>query len=122
MDAARERGYADGGFRIFDIFDKAKPKLIKHQKTFGFGVHRFDVDENYAYMATEMEGYISNILVIYDVKDPSNPTEVSLVGTYQVNIWPVARNRPGIAIKTDSITRSGSAMKCGRRSGMPVSG
>ncbi|HIM77912.1 MAG TPA: RNA polymerase subunit sigma-70, partial [Rhodospirillales bacterium] len=84
MDATRERGYADGGFRIFDISDKAKPKLIKHQKTFGFGVHRFDVDENYAYMSTEMEGYISNILVIYDVKDPSNPTEVSRVGTYQV--------------------------------------
>ena len=122
MDATRERGYADGGFRIFDISDKAKPKLIKHQKTFGFGVHRFDVDENYAYMSTEMEGYIGNILVIYDVKDPSNPTEVSRVGTYQVNNWPVARNRPGIAIKTDSITRSGSAMKCGRRSGMPVSG
>jgi len=77
MDSAMERGYADGGFRIFDISDKAKPKLIKHQKTFGFGVHRFDGDENYAYMSTEMEGYIGNILVIYDVKDPSNLTEVS---------------------------------------------
>lgn len=77
MDAARERGYADGGFRIFDISDKTKPKLITHERTFGFGVHRFDVDENYAYMSTEMEGYIGNILVIYDVKDPSKPKEVS---------------------------------------------
>ena len=77
MDAARERGYADGGFRIFDISDKAKPKLITHEKTHGFGVHRFDVDENYAYMSTEMEGYIGNILVIYDIKDPDKPIEVS---------------------------------------------
>ena len=77
MDAARERGYGDGGFRIYDIADKANPKLITHERTFGFGVHRFDVDENYAYMSTEMEGYIGNILVIYDVKDPSKPIEVS---------------------------------------------
>ncbi|MEE8351534.1 MAG: hypothetical protein V3R37_05005 [Rhodospirillales bacterium] len=77
LDAANERGYGEGGFRIYDIADKTKPKLIHHEKTFGFGVHRFDVDENYAYMSTEMEGYIGNILVIYDMKDPANPTEVS---------------------------------------------
>ncbi len=57
LDAARERGYADGGFRIYDVSDKARPKLIADHKTFGFGVHRFDVDENYAYISTEMEGY-----------------------------------------------------------------
>ena len=37
---------ADGGFRIFDISDKTKPKLITHERTFGFGVHRFDVGDN----------------------------------------------------------------------------
>lgn len=77
LDSARERGYAEGGFRIFDVSDKAKPKLISHEKTFGFGVHRFDVDERYAYMSTEMEGYIGNILVNYDIQDPARPTEVS---------------------------------------------
>jgi hypothetical protein len=39
LDAARERGYRDGGFRIYDIADKARPRLIHHQKTYGFGVH-----------------------------------------------------------------------------------
>jgi hypothetical protein len=77
LDAARERGYGDGGFCIYDISDKVNPKLLCHKKTHGFGVHRFDVDENYAYMSTEMEGYIGNILVVYDYRDPADPKEVS---------------------------------------------
>ena len=77
LDQARERGYGDGGFRIYDISDKSRPVLLSHTRTFGFGVHRFDVDENYAYISTEMEGYIGNILVIYDITEPKAPKEVS---------------------------------------------
>ena len=77
LDAARERGYHEGGFRIYDISDKSNPRLLSDTKTFGFGVHRFDVDENYAYISTEMEGYIGNILVTYDISNPENPVEVS---------------------------------------------
>ena len=55
----------------------AKPKLIHHQLTGGIGVHRFDMDERYAYISTEMEGFIGNILVIYDMRDPRRPQEVS---------------------------------------------
>ena len=77
LEAARERGYSDGGFKVYDISDKANPKEIAYQRTFGFGVHRFDADENYAYMSTEMEGYVGNILVVYDMKKPAQPTEVS---------------------------------------------
>jgi hypothetical protein len=72
-----QRGYSDGGFRVWDISDRAKPRLIAHQKTFGFGVHRFDMDERYAYISTEMEGYVGNILVIYDLKDPARPEEIA---------------------------------------------
>jgi hypothetical protein len=77
LDAARERGYRDGGFRIYDIADKARPRLIHHQKTYGFGVHRFDVDQRYAYISTEMEGYLGNIMVIYDIRDPARPGEMA---------------------------------------------
>lgn len=77
LDAARERGYDGGGFRVWDISDKTAPRLLSYVRTFGFGTHRFDMDENYAYISTEMEGYVGNILVIYDLSDPSNPTEVS---------------------------------------------
>src|SRR5262249_2261240 len=55
----------------------AEPKEIVHQKTGGIGVHRFDMDERYAYISTEMKGYIGNILVIYDIRDPQRPAEVS---------------------------------------------
>jgi hypothetical protein len=40
-------------------------------------VHRFDVDETYAYISTEMEGYLGNILVIYDMREPARPSEVA---------------------------------------------
>ena len=69
--------YAEGGFRVWDVRDRANPKLLKHQLTGGIGVHRFDLDEKYAYISTEMEGYVGNILVIYDMADPANPREVS---------------------------------------------
>ncbi|MFZ2651227.1 MAG: hypothetical protein WA210_14090 [Burkholderiaceae bacterium] len=70
-------GYSDGGFKVWDISDKARPKLLCHHKTFGFGVHRFDMDERYAYISTEMEGFIGNILVIYDLARPQKPEEVA---------------------------------------------
>ncbi|NNG05560.1 MAG: RNA polymerase subunit sigma-70, partial [Inquilinus sp.] len=76
LDAARERGYRDGGFKIYDIADKANPREIAYRRTFGFGVHRFDVDDRYAYISTEMEGYLGNILVVYDIGDPARPQEV----------------------------------------------
>ncbi len=77
LEDALGRGYHSGGFRVWDISDKTAPKLLSYVKTHGFGVHRFDMDENYAYISTEMEGYVGNILVIYDLADPTNPTEVS---------------------------------------------
>jgi hypothetical protein len=71
------REFPEGGFRIYDVKDKTNPKLITLVKTHGKGVHRFDVDESYAYISTEMEGFIGNILVIYDIRNPSKPVEVS---------------------------------------------
>ena len=77
IEAAEKQPYNKGGFRIYDIADPAKPKLIHHQLTGGIGVHRFDMDERYAYISTEMEGFVGNILVIYDLRDPEKPAEVS---------------------------------------------
>ena len=77
VEAAEKKPYDQGGFKIYDIADKAKPQLICTQKTGGIGVHRFDMDANYAYISTEMPGYIGNILVIYDIRNPAKPAEVS---------------------------------------------
>ncbi len=100
LRAGLARGYDEGGFRIFDIADPANPRLITHVRTGGVGVHRFDVDENYAYISTEMEGYLGNILVIYDLADPAQPREVSrwwLPGQHiaggETPTWEGRRNR-----------------------------
>jgi len=73
----QETSYAEGGFKIYDVSDRSKPKLITHHRTHGRGVHRFDMDERYAYISTEMEGYVGNILVIYDIRNPARPEEVA---------------------------------------------
>jgi hypothetical protein len=72
-----EHGYGDGGFKVWDISDKSRPREIAYERTHGVGVHRFDMDSRYAYISTEMEGYVGNILVVYDIADPTRPTEVS---------------------------------------------
>jgi hypothetical protein len=77
LEEGLARGYDGGGFRVWDISDKTAPKLLSYVKTHGFGVHRFDMDAEYAYISTEMEGYVGNILVTYDIADPANPVEVS---------------------------------------------
>jgi hypothetical protein len=69
--------YPDGGFRIYDIKDKTAPRLLSFTKTHARGVHRFDLDEKFAYISTEMDGFVGNILVIYDIGNPSKPVEVS---------------------------------------------
>jgi hypothetical protein len=77
LDAAREHGYGDGGFKIYDISECYRPREIAYQRTGGVGVHRFDADQRYAYISTEMDGYVGNILVIYDIANPASPVEVS---------------------------------------------
>lgn len=77
IQAAAVRGYKEGGFKVWDIRDRSAPKLLSYQKTYGVGVHRFDMDERYVYISTEMEGYVGNILVIYDLSTPHRPEEVS---------------------------------------------
>lgn len=77
LEAFRKRGYDEGGFRIWDVSRPSAPKLVAYQRTHGFGVHRFDMDARYAFISTEAEGYVGNILVIYDIADPEKPSEVS---------------------------------------------
>ena len=77
LEEFEQRGYDNGGFKIYDVSTLSAPKLVAYQKTGGIGVHRFDVDERHAYISTEMKGYVGNILVIYDLADPLQPREIS---------------------------------------------
>jgi len=77
IEAAEKQPYRNGGFRIYDVSNPSKPALIHHQLTGGIGVHRFDMDARYAYISTEMDGFVGNILVTYDLRNPKKPEEVS---------------------------------------------
>lgn len=77
MRAFEQRPYSEAGFKIWDVSNPSQPHLLTHVRTGGIGVHRFDMDERYAYISTEMAGFHGNILVIYDLGDPLKPVEVS---------------------------------------------
>lgn len=75
----------NGGLGIWDVSRPSAPKLItnwdatlragpnvRHSR----GVHRFDFDGRYAYISPTMDGYVGNIVVILDLKDPAKPEEV----------------------------------------------
>ena len=102
--------YAEGGFRVWDISDRTRPRLVVHHKTGGVGVHRFDLDDRYAYISTEMEGFVGNILVIYDMADPAHPREVSRwwmpgqnVAAGETPTWPGQQHRLHHALKDGDI-------------------
>ena len=40
------------------------------------GVHRFDFDGRYAYISPTVDGYLGNIVMILDLKNPAKPEEV----------------------------------------------
>ncbi len=72
-----------GGISIYDVSNPARPKLITQWDTtdkpgpgYARGVHRFDFDGRYAYISPTWEGYIGNIMMILDLKDPAKPEEV----------------------------------------------
>ncbi|MFQ5850097.1 MAG: LVIVD repeat-containing protein [Candidatus Binatia bacterium] len=67
---------AQGGLKIFDISNRAKPREIAFFKAAAKGVHRFTSDERYVYFSPVMGGYVGNIVMILDLKDPSRPEEV----------------------------------------------
>jgi hypothetical protein len=65
-----------GGLGIYDVSAPAKPREIAKWRTAGKGVHRYDFDGRYVYTSPTAEGYVGNIMMILDLKDPTRPEEV----------------------------------------------
>ncbi|HUB96906.1 MAG TPA: hypothetical protein VL993_13370 [Stellaceae bacterium] len=65
-----------GGLMIYDVSNPRAPKQIRHWECDGNGVHRFTFDGRYAYISPQIEGYVGNIVMILDLKDPARPEEV----------------------------------------------
>ena len=75
----------DGGIRLYDISDPAKPREVGFFKTdvaprrgvHGFWLHEDPKQGKFTLIATTKEGYHDNILMIIDINDPANPKEVA---------------------------------------------
>jgi hypothetical protein len=75
----------EGGLRLYDISDPAKPRELSFFKTdvaprrgvHGFWLHEDPKQGKFALIATTKEGYHDNILMILDINDPANPKEVA---------------------------------------------
>jgi len=65
-----------GGLGIYDVSDPKHPKLICEWLTAGKGVHRFDFDGEFAYLAATDEGYRDRFVRILDLRNPAKPTEI----------------------------------------------
>ena len=121
LEAAGAQRYQNGGFKVYDVADPAKPKLIAYQKTGGIGVHRFAMDARYAYISTEIEGFIGNIL-----SSTTSPIRAgrakSRAGGCRDSTSRAARRPHGPAGATGCITRCASATNYGRAAGMAASG
>ena len=76
------------GVKFYDISDRANPRFLSYWEAptsppdpesgvypDSRGTHHFNWDGPYLYHGVEYEGYVSKILVILDVTDPSNPVE-----------------------------------------------
>lgn len=81
-----------GGLKVFDISDRSSPREIAFFPT--DGVHRFTFDGRYAYFSPELDGYLGNIAMILDLKDPYHPEEIGRwwmpgqwVGGGEVSSW-----------------------------------
>jgi hypothetical protein len=94
---ARESGFR-GGLKIYDISDRTKPRAIGLYPS--NGVHRFDSDDRYAYISSQEDGFLGDIVVIVDLSDPANPKRVSrwwMPGQWleggEKPTWPARRHR-----------------------------
>jgi hypothetical protein len=65
-----------GGLGIFDVSDPRAPREITFWSCGGAGVHRFTFDGRYAYLSPEVDGFLGNIVMILDLRDPAHPEEV----------------------------------------------
>lgn len=85
QDGLRGAKNWEGGIRIYDIKDPAKPREVAFFKTdtaprrgvHGFWLHEDPKQGKFAFIATTKEGYRDNILIIVDINDPAGPKEVA---------------------------------------------
>lgn len=75
----------ESGIRIYSIKDPTKPQELAFFKTtqapnrgtHGFWLHEDPKQGRFAFVASQVDGYFNNILLIVDITDPARPKEVA---------------------------------------------
>ena len=83
-----------GGLGIYDVSKPAAAEARHQMAPHGKGVHRYDFDGRYAYISPTAEGYVGNIAMILDLKDPASRRR-SGAGGFRGSGRPAARTIPG---------------------------
>jgi hypothetical protein len=65
-----------GGLGIYDVANRARPRLIHKWRTGGAGVHRYDFDGRYAYISSTADGFVGSFVAILDLVHPERPDVV----------------------------------------------
>lgn len=76
-----ERGVDyDGGLRVYDISDRARPHAIGFCEVDGLGLHRaWWTGGRYLYASASLDGFSDHVMVVIDMQDPAKP---ELAGRY----------------------------------------
>lgn len=108
-------GNCEAGLRIFDISNPVHPVEISFFKTGGKGVHRFwiDEEEELAYLATGVEGYLHAIFMILDIADPKKPKEISR--WWIPGQWERGGENPSWVMNKEKFTAHGPPIPVGDR-------
>jgi hypothetical protein len=67
----------EGGFLIVDVSDPLAPRQLGHWRSGGRGTHRnYYAGGRHVLATANVPGLYANVLVVVDIGDPANPTEV----------------------------------------------
>ena len=96
----------EGGIKVYDTSDKTKPRQIGHYQSLARIASISD--GAYAYISSEENGFVGDIVVILDLADPTRPEPIArwwMPGQWAEGGEP----RPGRAAATAAITRCAAA-------------
>ena len=64
----------NGGLRVYDISDRARPRAIGFCDVDGLGLHRaWWTGGRYLYASASLDGFSDHVMVVIDMREPTNP-------------------------------------------------
>ena len=118
---ARRNPYRDGGWKIYDIADRTKPRLVHYERTPGSARTASTSTPTTPTSRPRWTG-MSETSWSSTISRIRRSRTRCRVGGCPASTSPAARPRPGAATAIACTMPCASATSCGRRSGRPASG